>query len=76
MSDIRLDLAVHQLACPHCEEQTQHTWPGTTILFSTVECQHCRLEFLVVQNKPWIGDDGADRPPLQDRVDSHGSLSR
>jgi len=68
MSDIRLDLAVHRLACPHCEKQTQHSWPGTTILLSTVKCQHCGLEFLVVQNKPWIGDYGADRSPLRDRT--------
>jgi transcription elongation factor Elf1 len=64
MSDIRLDLAVHEFACPHCEKWTQHSWPGSTILFSTAKCQHCGMEFLVVQNKPWLGDDRANGQSL------------
>jgi len=53
---VRLDFDPHELDCPHCEKQTRHSWPGDTILFSTAKCEHCGLEFLVVQNKPWIGD--------------------
>jgi len=58
VTDLHLDLAIHELACPHCHKQTQHSWPGTTILFSTAKCAHCGMEFLIVQNKPWLGDHG------------------
>jgi|HubBroStandDraft_4_1064222.scaffolds.fasta_scaffold54362_3 transcription elongation factor Elf1 len=64
MSDIRLDFAVHEFACPHCEKQTQYSWPGSTILFSTAKCQHCGMEFLVVQNKPWLSDNRANGQSL------------
>jgi hypothetical protein len=63
MSDIRLDLAVHDLACPHCEKLTQHSWPGSKILFSSAKCQHCGMDFLIVQNKPWLGDREANAAP-------------
>ncbi len=57
MSDLRIDFALHQLDCPGCQKQTRHSWPGTTILFSTVSCEHCGLQFLIVQNRPWL-DEG------------------
>jgi hypothetical protein len=42
----------HLVTCPHCQEQTLHLWPGSTILFATTECTHCGGEFLIVQNEP------------------------
>lgn len=42
----------HLIKCPHCKEQTVHNWPGTTILFSTVQCTHCGREFVVTLNQP------------------------
>jgi hypothetical protein len=55
MSKVRIDFDLHELQCPHCEQQTKHPWPGRTILFSTAKCEHCSEEFLIVQNKPWQG---------------------
>ena len=50
---ISLALDRHEFECPHCQERTVRLWPGCTILFATVTCTHCGLEFLVVQNKLW-----------------------
>jgi len=60
MSSLPLDFDLHELACPRCAKQTRHAWPGSTILFSTAKCEHCGEEFLIVQNKPWLGDDGSN----------------
>lgn len=64
MSDLRLALSLHQIDCPHCQKQTRHSWPGSTILFSTTKCEHCGTDFLIVQNKPWLDDSGANSQPL------------
>ena len=41
----------HRIKCPHCQKETAHLWPGRMILFSTVQCIHCNMEFLVVLNQ-------------------------
>jgi hypothetical protein len=59
---LRLDFDLHELECPLCQKRTRHAWPGATILFSTAKCEHCAEEFLIVQNKPWLGDNHPNRP--------------
>ena len=59
--NVRLDFDLHELECPHCEQQTRYSWPGVTILFSTARCEHCGMDFLIVQNKPWLGDRRTNR---------------
>ena len=60
MPDFRLDCALQELECPHCQGRTQHSSAGATILFSPVKCEHCGREFLIVQDKPWLGDNGSN----------------
>jgi DNA-directed RNA polymerase subunit RPC12/RpoP len=60
MHDLRLDLALHELECPHCQGRTQHSSPGTSILFGAAKCEHCGRQFLIVQNKSWQGDNGSN----------------
>jgi DNA-directed RNA polymerase subunit RPC12/RpoP len=55
MSDvdvITLGLDRHDIKCPHCQKQTTHDWPGTTILFATAKCMHCGNKFLIALNDP------------------------
>jgi transcription elongation factor Elf1 len=42
----------HEFLCPHCQHQTPHFWPGSTVLFATAKCEHCSQEFLIVENTP------------------------
>jgi hypothetical protein len=49
---VSLALDRHEFTCPHCQGQAVRLWPGRTILFATVTCTHCGLEFFVVQNEP------------------------
>ena len=49
---IELGLDRHQIECPHCQEQTIHNWPGTTILFAMAKCTQCGKRFLIALNKP------------------------
>jgi len=60
MPDFRLSPVLHELECPHCQGRTQHPSAGTTILFATAKCEKCGMEFLIVQNKPWMGDNGSN----------------
>lgn len=60
MADFRVRSTLHELECPHCQERTQHASPGATIPFAKAKCQHCGQEFLIVQSKPWLGDNGAN----------------
>jgi len=58
MSDvdlITLGLDRHDITCPHCQKQTTHDWPGTTILFATAKCMHCGNKFLIALNEPQSG---------------------
>lgn len=61
MSDFRLDYAVQEVECPHCQGHTRHSSPAATILFARSKCEHCGVEFLIVQNEPWPGDNGLNR---------------
>src|SRR5207248_10075315 len=45
-------------ACRHCGKETQHPRAAyvetlDTLLMSRIECQHCKREFLIVNNTPW-----------------------
>lgn len=64
MSSFSLDFDVHELECPHCKKRTRHAWPGSTIPLSSAKCEHCREQFLIVQSKPWLGDNGSNGHPL------------
>jgi hypothetical protein len=53
MPTINLIFDTHSIQCPHCQQETEHHWPGSTILFATAECGHCYQPFLVVLNQSW-----------------------
>jgi len=56
MADFRLTSFVHEFDCPHCQQRTQHSSPGDTILFASIQCEHCGRSLVIVQDKVWVGD--------------------
>ena len=60
MADFRLTNILHEFDCPHCQQRTPHSSPGRTILFASIKCEHCGLDFVVVQNKLWVSDSGSN----------------
>jgi transcription elongation factor Elf1 len=63
MSDFRLSTFLHEFDCPHCQQRTQHTSPGSTILFAIIKCEHCGQGLVIVQDKLWVRDRGLNGQP-------------
>jgi hypothetical protein len=65
MTDFRLSSVLHHFDCPHCQQPTQHSSPGDTILFASIKCEHCGRDLVIVQNKLWVHDRGSKSQPAQ-----------
>ena len=62
MADFRLSTFVHEFDCPHCQQRTQHSSPGGTILFASIKCGHCGQNLVIVQDKLWVHDRSNGQP--------------
>jgi phage FluMu protein Com len=63
MTDFRLSTFLHEFDCPRCKQRTQHTSPGSTILFASIKCEHCGHDLVIVQDKLWVRDEGLNGQP-------------
>jgi transposase-like protein len=50
--NIDLGFHRHETRCPHCQQQTEYSWPGETTLFASLKCSHCGKEFVIVLDEP------------------------
>ncbi len=65
MADFRLSSFLHHFDCPHCQQLTQYSSPGETILFASIRCERCGRDLVIVQNKLWVHDQGLKSHPAQ-----------
>lgn len=48
----RIEIGERKFECPNCHKQTTHWTPMDTIRMARSVCEHCKKEYLIVDDVP------------------------